>query len=535
MRLLLCCFLALCLTSPLAAAADPTYWQEVRPVLRKHCVACHSARNLREVDVSGGLALDTLEAIRKGGKRPVAAAGKSADSLLIQLLVTNNAEKRMPQGADPLPAETIALLRRWIDTGMKEGTRPADAEATVAAAPRRTRKLDVAVPTAALPPAGMFGKAKPAALTLVLPVGPLTPVTAVAFSPNGKLLATGTYSRVVLWDAATAQPVKQLTNVLGAVNDVRFSPDGTLLAVAGGQPGAKGDLRIYQVANWELLATLPGHDDVVFSIAFRPDGKRLASASFDKTVRVWDLASHKTLHTLTGHSDFVYAVAYNSDGQWLVSASKDRSVKLVDAATGKSRFTMSLDDDVLTVAISPDGKSVLSSGFQAGLYWWDPSTGQRTRLTGGHSVATHELCFSKDGKLIASAGADRTVRLWNGVTGAAAGVLAAGSTAYAVALSPDGKRVAAGCFDGLVRIADTAAARPLVSLLALAPQGDKYDWLAVTAEGFAAGSPGVTAQGQWRMAGQPVPGDAVWKVLHQPDTVARAARGEAIAAPVFGK
>src|SRR5262245_7982235 len=105
-------------------AADPTYWQDVRPVLRKSCTACHSARNLKEVDVSGGLALDTFEAVKKGGKRPVAVAGKSVDSLLIQLVVTDDAEKRMPQGAAPLPKETIDLLRRWIDTGMKEGTKP---------------------------------------------------------------------------------------------------------------------------------------------------------------------------------------------------------------------------------------------------------------------------------------------------------------------------------------------------------------------------------------------------------------------------
>ncbi len=519
---------------PAARAADPTYWQDVRPVLRKYCTACHSAKNLKEVDVSGGLALDTFEAVRKGGKQPVVVTGKSADSLLVKLVVTDDAEKRMPQGASPLPADTINLLRRWIDTGAKEGTKPNDTT-TVAAAPRRTKRLDVTLPTNATPPAGLFGKAKPAALQLTLAVGPLTPVAAVAFSPDGALLAAGTYSRVTVWDVTTAQPVKQLTNVLGAVNDVRFSPDGTLLAVAGGQPSAKGDLRIYQVADWKLLATLTGHDDVVFSIAFHPDGKRLASASFDKTVRVWDVATHKTLSTHTGHSDFVYSVAFSPDGKWLASASKDRSVKLVEADTGKSRFTLSLDDDVLTVAVSPDGKSVVSSGFQPSLYWWDPATGQRVRAQGGHGVATHEVCFSKDGKLVASAGADRTVRFWNGSTGAAAGVAQAGSVAYAVALSPDGKRVAAGCFDGMVRVWETTSARPLVTLLALPPDGDGYDWLAVTPEGYTAGSAGLTALGQWRMAGQAVASEGVWKALRQPDAVAKALRGEAVAAPAFAK
>src|SRR5207237_8939908 len=110
-------------------------------------------------------------------------------------------------------------------------------------------------------------------------------------SPDRKLLATGRYGQVIVWDVATVRPIKVLTNVLGAGNDLRFSPDGTILAVGGGQPSAKGDLRLYRVADWKLLEVLRGHDDVVFSLAWRPDGKQLASGSFDKPVRLWDVAA----------------------------------------------------------------------------------------------------------------------------------------------------------------------------------------------------------------------------------------------------
>ncbi len=519
------CFV--CFVVP-SAAAEPTYWQEVRPVLRKHCTACHNARHVSDRDVSGGLALDSPEAALR-----VIAVGKSADSRLIKAVLQADTDKRMPLAATPLSAETIALLRRWIDTGAKVGTRPSEAPSVVT---RPRRKLDVTLPTPVVPPKGILGSAAPAKLALTLAVGPLAPVAAVTFSPDGKLLATGSYGRVTVWDLATVKPARVLTSVLGAVNDLRFSPDGTLLAVAGGQPSAKGDLRLYTVADGRLIANLAGHQDVVFSISFSPDGKRLASASFDRTIRVWDLATHKTALTLTGHSDFVYSVAFSPDGKWLASASKDRTVKLVDAATGKSRFTFSgLDQDVLTVAISPDGKYVVSSGFETGLYWWSPETGLRVRVQGGHGVAVHEICFSKDGSLVASASADRTVRLWRGKDGAPLRTLSVGSVVYATAISPDGKRVASGSFDGLVRLWGVATGRLLVTLLSLPSSGDAADWLALTPQGLAASSPGVTATGRWMMAGQPVPAEAVWKTLGRPELVARASRGETVAVPTFGK
>jgi hypothetical protein len=532
------CFFVLFLHQSFAQAkAEPTYWQDIRPLFRKHCTVCHSTKYLKEVDISGGLALDTLDAVRKGAKEPVIQPSKSGESLVVQMIQTADTRKRMPLAAPPLSAENVALIRHWIDAGAKEGQKPdAGPEPIITKKPTPTRKRDVILTTTAIPPTGVQGMGTPAKLELSLKIGPLAPVVAVAFSPDGKLLASGSYGHVTIWDLTTARPIRQLTNVLGAVNDLRFSPDGKLLAVGGGQPSAKGDLRLYQVSDWKLVDVLRGHDDVVFSIAFRPDGKYLASASFDKTVRIWDVAGHKLERTLAGHSDFVYAVAYSPDGNTVVSASKDRTVKVVDAASGKSLFTFSgMDQDVLAVAFSPDGKQVVSSGFETALFWWNPQTGEKIRSQGGHGVAVHELCFSKDGQVVVSAGADKTVRVWNGATGAPVRTLAVGSLVYATAISPNGKVIASGSFDGLVRLWDEATGRHLLTLLALPAPGAQLDWLALTPEGYITSSDMLANTGQWQMAGNPVAGARVWGALTRPDAVARAFKGEVVAPPSFAK
>jgi WD40 repeat protein len=508
-------------------AQEPTYWQDVRPLLRKHCTVCHNPRQRDEPDVSGGLVLDTYDAALrwKEKNRPLVHPGKSATSLLYQVVSTADSEKRMPLGAKPLPKESVALLARWIDSGAKEGVRPADAAVASPTSPtRRARKLAVTLPA---PAAG-----RP--LSLTLKVGPLSPVVALAFHPTEPWLATGAYGRVTVWDVKSGQPVRTLTSVLGAVNDLRFSPDGRRLAVAGGQPSAKGDLRLFSVPGWKLDAVLAGHDDVVAGVSFRPDGAKLASASYDRTLRIWNLANHKAERVLTSHSDFVTSVAWSPDGKLLTSGSKDRSVRLVDAESGASAFTFSdRNEDVLAVAYSPDGKSVVSAGLEPNLSWWSTETGARLRTVGGHSGAVHDLAFSRDGKLLASAGADGTLKLWNGSSGGLARSIPAGSLVYSVALNPDGKLVAAGCFDGMVRLFDTATGRPRATLLALPPSGEKTPWLVLTPEGYTNGSDDLLALGRWAASGRELPAPLVSK-LRSPTSVVKALRGEVVP-PTLGK
>jgi hypothetical protein len=513
-------------------AGDPTWWQDVRPVLRKHCTGCHSARTRADTDISGGLALDTYEAALKGTKKPVLRPGNSRESLLVQLLLTEDEERRMPLGRPPLPADTIALLRRWIDSGAPEGVRP-DTDTVNARGPARA--IDVTVRTTLVPPREAFPAVPPAPLALSLRIGPLTPATTVAFSPDGTLLACGTHRLVTLWDVRLGQVVRSLTGLPGTVQAVRFSPDGTLVAVAGGLPGARGDLRLFRTANGKSVGVLSGHTDVVAAVAFSPDGKRLASAGFDHTVRVWDLENLKPERVLTEHADAVTAVVFAPDGRWLASGGKDRTVRVVEAATGKRLFSLGTLGAVQAVAASPDGRWIVAAGEDPTLLWWDARTGQREKARGAHRGSVHELAFSRNGGMLVSAGADNSLAVWNTETGVLRDAITVPSLPCAAALSPDGAVVAAACFDGQVRLNETRWGKSRLALLAVhAAEGEPH-WLALAPQGYLIGNPRTLFAGRWTMDGREVPRDPVWKAVFNPEAVARAARGESQPGPSFQK
>jgi hypothetical protein len=527
---------ATCVLGPAAHAADPTYWQDVRPILRKHCVVCHSERKLADVDVSAGLALDKPENIKKGskgGKVPVLVANKPDESLIVTLLTSKDKKRAMPLDSAPLSDEEVATIRKWVAAGAPGGVKPKDDSTELGGLTppaRPVRKLNVVFATkAVLPKAANL----PGTLELTLPVGPLPPVAAVAFSPDGKLLASGSYGRVTVWDLATAKPVKVLTNVLGAVNDLKFSPNGKLLAVAGGQPSARGDLRLFDTSEWKLLHSLGGHLDTVSCVSFSPDGTKLASASFDKTVRLWELKEKdpKVLHTFSGHSDFVYAVAFGPGGSWYATASKDRTGRIVSTATGKGLFTLGGgDQEVLAIAAHPTSGQVLTAGLDPQVSWFDAKTAERLRRGGGPATAAHEIALDPKGSLVAVAGADGTVRTLEPKTmGGQLKTMQAGAVVFAVAVDAGAKRIASGGADGTVKLWDASDARLLVTLWS----GADDNWLTLTPEGYFAGSDALLAKGAWKAAGKPVADAKLLAPLKDGVQVGKAARGEKLAEPVW--
>ena len=278
-------------------------------------------------------------------------------------------------------------------------------------------------------------------------------VLSVAFSPDGRLLASSGEDRTVrLWESATGTHRRVLTGHTGRpgpVHCVAFSPDGRLLASGG----TDKTVRLWDPATGTQQRVLTGHSGGVSSVAFSPDGRLLASS--DDGVWLWDPATGEHRRTLTGDTWMVHGVAFSPDGRLLASGGTDKTVRLWDPATGIQRRVLTGHrSGVHSVAFSPDGRLLASGGTDKTVRLWDPATGSEQRILTGHSGGVHSVAFSPDGRLLASGG-DKTVLLWDLATGEQRRTLSGHTSfVFGVAFSPDGRLLASGSGDKTVRLWD---------------------------------------------------------------------------------
>jgi WD40 repeat protein len=269
-------------------------------------------------------------------------------------------------------------------------------------------------------------------------------VLCVAFSPDGKLLATGAHPAAVrLWDPVTGKEVCRLPEEDQTIHSLAFSPDGKMLA-AGGEWGL---IRLFDVASRKELRMIDAHRGGVWSVAFSPDGKLLASGGRDDTARLWDPATGKELRTFPHREGAVCAVAFSPDGKLLAVGGHGDKVRLWDTNSGEEVGSLPGHyGSVVTLAFSPDGLSLVSGAGNA-LRVWDVKAGKERIPLEAHEQEVYRVAFSPDGKLLASTSTDRTARLWDLASGMEVRRFPCTYYGPALAFSPDGRTLALGSGD----------------------------------------------------------------------------------------
>jgi WD40 repeat protein len=410
----------------LASAGESSYARQAKPFFARYCVECHNADKLK-----GGLNLESLETLRQGGEHGPALVPAKPDESRLVLMVEGKLKPAMPPLKARQPrAEEVAQIRAWIADGAKD-----DGEPVRAVLPyNRPRKLALA------------------------------PVSAVAYRPDGQVLAAATSNDLVLIDVPSGDVVGKLRLPI-KVSALAFRPDGLELAVAGGTPAALGEVRLVALgADGAPSAAserrLTGHHDMIYALDWSPTGSILASAGYDRLIKLWDTSTGREVRTLKDHSDAVYCLAFHPEGRLLASCAADRALKVWDVASGRHLYTLAEATDWLyAVAWHPDGRRLAAAGVDRSIRVWSatPTGGKLVQSVFAHDGPVTKLAFSRDGAALYSAGEDRTVKTWDAARLIERRVYPKQPDAVlGMALRPDQHQLALGRYDGhLVLIAES--------------------------------------------------------------------------------
>lgn len=400
-----------------------SFAESVAPIFAQRCVACHNARTAK-----GRLNMESFAALMKGGESGAVLEPGEPDSSNLCFQIDDGS---MPKDADPLSKEEIAIIKKWVATGAKlDAGKDANAR-LIAIMPKRPQPE---------PPE-----------TYRVPI----PVTALAFSPDGKSLASSGYHEVLLWNPDDGKLVHRITNVAERVYDLDFSTDGKTLAVAAGTPAQIGELKLFNVADGKLLGDFGISDDAFFAVAWSPDGKRLASAGADRVIRVFDIASGEEQLTIEDHADWVMGLTFSPDGKKLASASRDKTSKVFDATNGDSLVTFNGHGNaVYSVGFTPDGKQVITSGADKQVRLWNVGDAKEVRKIGGFSGDIFKLAVTKNGHIF-TASADKSARQHQTDGKALKTYSGHADWVYTIAPSPATNTVATGTYNGQIHLFNT--------------------------------------------------------------------------------
>lgn len=414
-----------------------SFRNDIAPILVAQCQACHGPEK-----AENSYRVDTFERLAKAGDNelPPFTAGKPDESEILRLIATDDKTERMPKDGDPLSAEKIALVKKWIEEG------------AVFDAPDRAALLATIVPRQPHP-------APPEKYSFP------APVTAIAFSKSGTELFVAGYHEITVWNPADGSLIRRIKDVAQRTHAIAVSPDGTLLAVASGTPGRVGESVLLNAADGTLVRPLGRAGDEVFDAAFSPDGKRVATAGADRSIRIYDVATGNQERIIENHADWVMAVAWSADNAKIASASRDKTAKVFEAATGNLIATHSGHTDaVYGVAFKGDASQVFSSGRDKKIRVWKTDDGANAGEI-GYGEEVYKLVV-REGFLFATS-ADKSA--WQYKEGDRAQVRQFSGHAdwvYAIGVHLGTKRAATGSYDGEVKIWNLEDGKPVASFIA---------------------------------------------------------------------
>lgn len=418
--------------------------RDILPFFRQSCLPCHNRTTTK-----AGLILETPEDIRKGGDSGKAVVpGRGAGSLLVKVAAHQTDPAMPPPGnkasAPNLTPEQLGLLKAWIDQGAKGQAR-----------------REVAIEWQPLPSG-------------------LNPIYAVAVSPDGQFAACARANQIHIHHLPTGRLVERLNDPQlqksglyarpgvahrDMVFSLAFSPDGSLLA-----SGSYREVKLWQRPVQPVKFSLHYADrEKALCIALSPDGQWLVSGHADGKLRVHEVASGKLRKTAPVHQAAVTALRFSPNGERLASAGGDKRLVITSTATWKPAPDAELTQPATALAWTDDSRHLITGEDKSIRVWKLPDDpkgklAQLAELKGHEGVVTALDTVTSTNTLVLSGSADGSVRLWDLAKGEAIRTMAHGGSVTSVAASPDGKRFASAGTNSITRLWQAGDGRPLAEI-----------------------------------------------------------------------
>jgi WD40 repeat protein len=374
------------LVALVSARAEVVYEKEIAPILRTYCAGCHNNE-----EHENEFSVETFASLRTGGEDrgdPI-KAGNADDSFIIRSL-EKRAKPNMPPKDEPqVPAAELATLKKWVAEG--------------AHGPQRDESIlqSITVPKIA------GATQRP-------------PVTALAYSTDGKRIALATSGRIDLRNSPRGKSHLTLTNLVGKINAVHFSSDGRQLIAAGGITGLSGVAQLFDLKTGKLLREFHGHRDALYDAEISPDGRTLATAGYDKIIRLWHINDGKLLRSISIHNGAIFDLAFDSTGTVLASASADQTVKLWRLSDGVRLDTLNQPQAELNaVTFTPDGQNIVAAGADKRIHMWrfvsreNPELNPVVQSRFAHESPIITFALTSDAKHLITTATDRTLKIWS--------------------------------------------------------------------------------------------------------------------------
>ena len=277
---------------------------------------------------------------------------------------------------------------------------------------------------------------------------PKTTTPPPAVSPISVQAISSPNSGKTWWSLVSITEIAQFPGHSQPVSALAFSPDGQILA----STAQDNTIKLSDVAKGVEIATLTGHKLAPNALAFSSDGKTIASAGADKIIKFWDLASQSETAFFSGHKGAINALAFSPDGQTLASGSADKTIKLWDLASqSETAFFSGHKDAIASLVYSLDGQILASGSKDKTLKLWNAARAEEMATLAGHAGIS-AISFSRDRQMLASAGSDQKIRLWNIQTQTEIGTISTPSWQRAMAIAADGQTFAGNDEQGIIRI-----------------------------------------------------------------------------------